>query len=102
MSQQHINSGVTANDGTGDTLRTSQIKAESNFNELYGFVSETQSQYYSYVEGDPQTFEFDYPARYVFVGRQIIYPGTGWTQAGNIVTVGYADLPDGEEIFITT
>jgi len=34
MAQQHINYG-TPNDGTGDTLRTSQVKAESNFNELY-------------------------------------------------------------------
>ena len=35
MAQQHLNVGTTANDGTGDTLRASQIKAESNFNELY-------------------------------------------------------------------
>jgi len=35
MAQQHINYS-TPNDGLGDTLRTSQVKAESNFNELYG------------------------------------------------------------------
>lgn len=35
MAQQHINYGASPNDGTGDTLRVSQIKAESNFNELY-------------------------------------------------------------------
>jgi len=35
MSQQHINYGSSPNDGTGDTLRVSQIKAESNFTELY-------------------------------------------------------------------
>jgi len=35
MAQQHINYGSSPNDGTGDTLRVSQIKAESNFNELY-------------------------------------------------------------------
>ena len=34
MAQQHINYSNT-NDGLGDTLRTSQVKAESNFNELY-------------------------------------------------------------------
>ena len=34
MSQQHINYS-NPNDGLGDTLRTSQVKAESNFNELY-------------------------------------------------------------------
>lgn len=35
MAQQHINPGSSPNDGTGDKLRVSQIKAESNFNELY-------------------------------------------------------------------
>ena len=35
MAQQHINYS-TPNDGLGDTLRDSQVKAESNFNELYG------------------------------------------------------------------
>lgn len=34
MAQQHINYS-NPNDGLGDTLRTSQVKAESNFNELY-------------------------------------------------------------------
>lgn len=34
MAQQHINVS-TPNDGLGDTLRASQVKAESNFNELY-------------------------------------------------------------------
>jgi hypothetical protein len=36
MSQQIINVGATANDGTGDTLRLSQQKANLNFTELYG------------------------------------------------------------------
>jgi hypothetical protein len=35
MSQQNINTGTTANDGTGDSLRTSFIKTNSNFTELY-------------------------------------------------------------------
>lgn len=35
MAQQHINYGSSPNDGTGDTLRVSQVKAELNFNELY-------------------------------------------------------------------
>ena len=38
MSQEHINYGTAPNDGTGDTLRESQRKAESNFNELYAAV----------------------------------------------------------------
>lgn len=35
MSQQIINVGSSANDGTGDPLRVSQQKANSNFTELY-------------------------------------------------------------------
>ena len=31
MSQQLINVGSLANDGTGDTLRNSQIKSNANF-----------------------------------------------------------------------
>jgi hypothetical protein len=36
MSQQIVNVGAAANDGTGDTLRASQQKANANFTELYG------------------------------------------------------------------
>jgi len=35
MSQQTINVGTTANDGTGDALRNAFIKANDNFTELY-------------------------------------------------------------------
>ena len=34
MAQQNINVGTSANDGTGDTLRDSQIKANSNFTDF--------------------------------------------------------------------
>lgn len=36
MAQQIVNVGAAANDGTGDTLRASQQKANANFTELYG------------------------------------------------------------------
>lgn len=36
MAQQTINIGTTANDGTGDPLRTAFDKANDNFNEVYG------------------------------------------------------------------
>ena len=36
MAQQIVNVGASANDGTGDTLRLSQQKANLNFTELYG------------------------------------------------------------------
>ena len=38
MAQQIINVGSAPNDGTGDTLRNSQIKANANFTELYNAV----------------------------------------------------------------
>ena len=36
MSQQVINVGTVANDGTGDPLRTAFIKVNANFAEVYG------------------------------------------------------------------
>lgn len=41
MTQQVINVGTTANDGTGDALRTAYIKCNNNFNELYSRVQDT-------------------------------------------------------------
>lgn len=35
MSQQNINIGATANDGTGDPLRVAFDKTQDNFTELY-------------------------------------------------------------------
>lgn len=39
MSKQVINTGATANDNTGDTLRSSWQKANDNFTELYTDIS---------------------------------------------------------------
>lgn len=36
MSQQNLNVGSAANDGTGDTLRAAMQKIEANFGECYG------------------------------------------------------------------
>ena len=35
MAKQNLNIGVSANDGTGDTLRDGAIKFNANFDELY-------------------------------------------------------------------
>ena len=35
MARQTLNRGTTANDGTGDTLRTAAQKINENFQELY-------------------------------------------------------------------
>ena len=45
MAKQIINVGTSANDGTGDTLRASQVKANANFTELY----DVNSAYTKYV-----------------------------------------------------
>ena len=39
MAKQNINIGSTANDGTGDDLRTAGDKINDNFTELYNFDS---------------------------------------------------------------
>jgi hypothetical protein len=38
MTQQTINTGTVANDGTGDTLRAGAIKINANFLELFGLI----------------------------------------------------------------
>lgn len=38
MARQHINTGTTANDGTGDTLRVGADKINDNFIEIYNFL----------------------------------------------------------------
>ena len=40
MAQQSINIGTSANDGTGDPLRTAFDKINDNFSELYGSSAE--------------------------------------------------------------
>ena len=40
MAKQNINIGSTANDGTGDDLRTAGDKINDNFTELYNFDSQ--------------------------------------------------------------
>lgn len=43
MTQQTINTGSAANDGTGDTLRTAATKINANFTDLYdNYVSLTE------------------------------------------------------------
>ena len=38
MTRQNISTGTSANDGTGDTLRTAGTKINANFTELYTFL----------------------------------------------------------------
>ena len=40
MAKQNINVGVSANDGTGDTLRDGAIKINNVINELYSHIGD--------------------------------------------------------------
>ncbi|MED5545805.1 MAG: hypothetical protein VYD90_11190 [Pseudomonadota bacterium] len=44
MAQQEINLGASANDGTGDDLRTAGAKINANDGELYAAVDDLQSE----------------------------------------------------------
>jgi hypothetical protein len=47
MTQQTINIGSAANDGTGDPLRTSFVKTNANFTELYAYAAPLDAMAYS-------------------------------------------------------
>ena len=40
MAKQNVNIGVSANDGTGDTLRDGAIKLNNVINELYDYLGD--------------------------------------------------------------
>ena len=90
MSQQIINVGATANDGTGDTLRLSQQKANQNFTELYG------SKLDSVVAGTNVTIDNTDPLNPI-----ISSTGGGGTQNLNEVLVE-GNLTGGENISISS
>lgn len=52
MTQQIIDVGTVANDGTGDSLRTAFIKTNDNFTELYNQVQDSPPTNSSGQEGD--------------------------------------------------
>ena len=43
MTRQNLNTGIAANDGTGDTLRQAGIKINQNFTELYTYLGNNGS-----------------------------------------------------------
>ena len=55
MAKQIINIGTTTNDGTGDPLRTSFQKTNSNFNELYGMTGWGAYSDTAYTSASPFT-----------------------------------------------
>jgi len=55
MAKQTINRGTTANDGTGDTLRTAAQKINENFTELYNRTGSDSAQVF--FDSDALVFE---------------------------------------------
>jgi len=53
MAKQIINIGTTANDGTGDPLRTAMDKVNDNFDEVYNFTGWEQITDSTYTIGSP-------------------------------------------------
>jgi hypothetical protein len=53
MAKQIINTGLTANDGTGDPIRTAMIKVNANFTELYNANANTFSGSYADLTNKP-------------------------------------------------
>ena len=62
MARQNINVGSSANDGTGDTLRTAGSKMNSNFIELYNFLG---------AEGDSSSLA----SRVTFQDSAVVFEG---------------------------
>ena len=57
MAQQTLNRGTTANDGTGDTLRTAAQKINENFTELYYFIGGDSASSSVRLSADGVVFE---------------------------------------------
>ena len=53
MARQNINTGASANDGTGDSLRNAGTKINQNFQEIYGFLGDSsQVSPYLFLDSD--------------------------------------------------
>lgn len=87
MSRQAISTGTSANDGTGDTLRSAGQKINQNFAELYAFLGGGDSSVVSsgiYLEDSALVFEGsatdDYETRLGVVNptadRQVLIPNS--------------------------
>lgn len=87
MAQQTISVGINANDGTGDPIRTSFIKTNQNFTELYGTIAG------SVPAGPTGAIQFNDSA--VFGGdANITTDGSNLTVAQSLFVTGRAVIGD--------
>ena len=59
MTRQNISTGASANDGTGDTLRTAGTKINDNFKELYSFLGGDSSTLSSQITIEDSAVVFE-------------------------------------------
>ena len=59
MTRQNIFTGTTANDGTGDTLRSAGTKINQNFSEIYEFLGTSSDELSSQVSLDDSSVVFE-------------------------------------------
>lgn len=90
MSQQIINVGSAPNDGTGDLLRNSQIKANANFTELYNGagIDSVEREEFVWTTG-AQTFTLaELPTNIVFVSvNGQVLDASQYTQVLSVITI---------------
>jgi len=89
MARQVISTGSSANDGTGDTLRSGAVKINANFAELYTFLGANDSNLSAQVTIEDSAIVFegsatdDYETRLTAINptadRQIFLPNAGGT-----------------------
>jgi hypothetical protein len=58
MAKQIINTGISANDGTGDNLRTGGAKVNDNFNEIYNILGDGSSLLNNDIDFGPNKLLF--------------------------------------------
>jgi hypothetical protein len=110
MAQQTINVGATANDGTGDGIRSAYIKCNSNFNELYNTTITPTSvpngtSNLSVADSANVTITIAGSANVVnFAGTVTEFTGnisaTGDISAGNSLTITQ-DVTIGDQLVVT-
>lgn len=77
MAKQTINTGSADNDGTGDSLRSSFIKTNQNFDELYGHINNV---FFDNFRNLDDTVDSNIPAS-LYTGHSYALTGSNSTEA---------------------
>lgn len=92
MAKQIINVGVTANDKSGDPLRSAFVKVNDNFNELYSLIGGTTVSVGATAPSSPSEGQLWWDS---VGGKLYIRYGTSWVDATTPTTLpGYLAITD--------